>query len=552
MLRQLIISNYALIDHLEIDFKDGLSIITGETGAGKSIIIGALSLILGQKADARVVRDNTKKTVVEAVFDICNYNLKSFFEENDIEFDERECIIRRELNPSGRSRAFVNDTPVASAVLVALSQRLIDIHSQHSNALLLTGAYQLAVIDSLADNGALLTEYSGQYASLLEAEHRLEETRLRIDRNKADEEYYRFQLGQISSAGLTDGEQEELESRKNILDNLSLLRGNLSAACTLLNDGNSSAVGALSEAEHQIAALQGVYPNAGEISSRLDSALIEIKDIYETVSHDLDGIDGDPRELEAVEDRLNIIYSLQQRFRVESVKELLDIQAGLEKSLSEIENADDELHDLQMLVDKQKKEVGKLADKLTLSRKKAADAFAAELKSLVAYLGLKNFTSDISFEPVGFTKTGQDKICFKVSFNVNQKPLLIEQTASGGEISRLMLCIKAIIAKKMQLPSIIFDEIDTGISGEVANKIGELMRQMSANLQVLTITHLPQVAALGGSHYKVYKEDTPTETITRMKLLTEEERIGEIAGMLSGSSVDKAAIENAKSLMKIK
>lgn len=551
MLRRLSISNYALIEHLEIDLKDGLSIVTGETGAGKSIIIGALSLILGQRSDMKVVRDLSKKTIVEAVFDIQNYHLRDFFEQNDLDYFPSECIIRREIMPTGRTRSFVNDVPVTLALLSELSQRLIDIHSQHSNALLLTASYQLNVIDSLAGNAELRQAYKAAYSQLVEIRQAYEDMRARIDRNRQDEEYFRFQLEQLTSARLADGEQETLEQEKRILENLTVLRNSLTTVCMTLNDGDGSVAEMLSGAERQVASLGDIYEPSGSLSERIESILIEAKDIYETITKDLQRLGGDASGLDEIEERLSLIYTLQQKFRVGSVAELLALQANIQKSLEEIDNSDTELQSLQRQMAETEDTVGQLAEKLTVSRKKTSEMFMASLRKSVAYLGLKNFSGDIEFEQIPFSSTGHDRLHFKVSFNINQKPLLIEETASGGELSRLMLCIKSIIAEKMQLPTIIFDEIDTGVSGEVADKIGKLMKKISENIQVITITHLPQVAALGVQHYKVFKQDTATETLTRMKVLDEEGRIRELAGMLSGAEIDNAAIENAKSLMKI-
>jgi len=358
-------------------------------------------------------------------------------------------------------------------------------------------------------------------------------------------------LEQLTSARLADGEQETLEQEKRILENLTVLRNSLTTVCMTLNDGDGSVAEMLSGAERQVASLGDIYEPSGSLSERIESILIEAKDIYETITKDLQRLGGDASGLDEIEERLSLIYTLQQKFRVGSVAELLALQANIQKSLEEIDNSDTELQSLQRQMAETEDTVGQLAEKLTVSRKKTSEMFMASLRKSVAYLGLKNFSGDIEFEQIPFSSTGHDRLHFKVSFNINQKPLLIEETASGGELSRLMLCIKSIIAEKMQLPTIIFDEIDTGVSGEVADKIGKLMKKISENIQVITITHLPQVAALGVQHYKVFKQDTATETLTRMKVLDEEGRIRELAGMLSGAEIDNAAIENAKSLMKI-
>lgn len=549
MLQQLSISNYALIDQLDISFGNGLSIITGETGAGKSIVIGALSLILGQRADTKVIRDESKKTVVEATFDVESYDLFGFFEENDIDFAP-ECIVRREIMPNGRTRAFVNDTPVTLSLLGELSQKLIDIHSQHSNALLLRSSYQLSVIDSLAGNKDLLARYKEVYNSLVQARRIYEQEKEKIEKDKQDEEYIRFQLNQLTEANLEIGEEETLEKKKRKIENLALLQNNLSETCRILNDGDRSVLEMLSDAEKLVAVLESVYENASEIRDRIESASIELKDIADTVRQELSEMDGDIGELEMIDERLSLIYTLQQKFKVHSVEDLLALKQDMEQRVSAIDHSEEKLDDMMLQIEALEKNANALADSLSRARKSSAVSFMENLKEKARDLGLKNFNGAIAFERVDFSATGRDKIRFEVSFNVNRQLLPIEETASGGEMSRLMLCIKSLIATKMQLPTIIFDEIDTGVSGEIANKIGVMMKDISSSIQVVTITHLPQVAALGDRHYKVYKQDTEKETVTRMKELDAESRILEIAGMLSGSQVDSAAIENAKSLMK--
>lgn len=549
MLQQLSISNYALIDQLDISFGNGLSIITGETGAGKSIVIGALSLILGQRADTKVIRDESKKTVVEATFDVESYDLFGFFEENDIDFAP-ECIVRREIMPNGRTRAFVNDTPVTLSLLGELSQKLIDIHSQHSNALLLRPSYQLSVIDSLAGNKDLLARYKEVYNLLVQARRIYEQEKEKIEKDKQDEEYIRFQLNQLTEANLEIGEEETLEKKKRKIENLALLQNNLSETCRILNDGDRSVLEMLSDAEKLVAVLESVYENASEIRDRIESASIELKDIADTVRQELSEMDGDIGELEMIDERLSLIYTLQQKFKVHSVEDLLALKQDMEQRVSAIDHSEEKLDDMMLQIEALEKNANALADSLSRARKSTAVSFMENLKEKARDLGLKNFNGAIAFERVDFSATGRDKIRFEVSFNVNRQLLPIEETASGGEMSRLMLCIKSLIATKMQLPTIIFDEIDTGVSGEIANKIGVMMKDISSSIQVVTITHLPQVAALGDRHYKVYKQDTEKETVTRMKELDAESRILEIAGMLSGSQVDSAAIENAKSLMK--
>ncbi len=549
MLTRLVISNYALIDSLELDLGNGLSIITGETGAGKSIILGALSLLLGQRVDTKVIRNNDKKSYIEATFDVKNYHFQSFFKENDIDYDNI-CIIRREILPNGRTRAFINDTPVTLALLADLSIRLVDIHSQHSNTLLLRSDYQLSVIDNLSQNQLLLEEYSEVYKKYIADLNKLNSHIEKIEKLKADQEYYSFQLNSLTALNLKAGELEDLEKQQKRLENISDVKDCIWSVMNILEDGENSVISGLSSVTQYLTKLGKIEEDSQQLSERVESILIEVKDIYETVSQQNDSLVDDPNELERIEERLNSIYSLFQKFRVNSVEELLEIQSNLENSISEIEQSDFEISALQKEVDTDLVKITKLADEITKVRKKTADAFAKELLSIAQPLGMKNLVCQINFDKVKYNKQGQDQVHFLFAFNKSQNPMPIEHTASGGEMSRLMLCIKTIIAKRMNLPSIIFDEIDTGVSGEIANRIGEMMKSISKNIQVIAITHLPQVAAMGHCHYKVYKQDVGEQTITNIIELDEEQRVREIAGMLGGRVVDEAAINNAKSLLK--
>lgn len=551
MLTQLNISNYALIDSIEIPLKSGLTIITGETGAGKSIIMGALSLLLGQRADIKSIRNAEKKTIVEASFDISGYGLDSFLESNDIDKCGDECILRREILPTGRTRAFVNDTPVTLAVLSTLALRLVDIHSQHSNALLLSDSYQLQVIDSLADNKDLRTDYEQEYAKYAQLKKELAQLKERIEKNQANEEYFKFQLNQLKPLRLKEGEQEELETLYKKLSNVSMIKEKLWDATSLLGEGSSSIISKLAKVQNSLDDLKDVLEESGVLVERLESVAIEVQDIYDTVSAEVEDLYDDPAELERIDSRLSNIYSLQQRHHVNTVEELLKIQSELQKSLSEIENSEEELDSLQQALDNLMKVLSECADKLTTSRRTAAKRFEEALLQRAMPLGMKNLRCLVEFKKADFDKSGQDKVAFLFAFNKNQQLTPVEKTASGGEMSRLMLTIKSIVAQKMQLPSIIFDEVDTGVSGDVANKIGEMMKDISKNIQVITITHLPQVAALGDNHFKVFKTDVEDTTITNVRALDVNGRIQEIAGMLSGSQIDQAAINNAKSLLKI-
>ena len=549
MIKQLHISNYALIDRLDIGFADGLTIITGETGAGKSIILGALSLILGERADAKAIRDTSRKTVVEATFDIVGYRLEAFFTDNDIDWDEHECLLRRELSPTGRSRAFINDTPVALNLLRFLGTRLLDIHSQHSNMLLSQPAFQLSILDNIAGNSNLLDQYHTIYTAYREAEHELDETRKSIEQMRHNEDYIRFQLDQLQAMQLKPGEDQELEALQNKLSNVTELKESLWSVENDLDSEENSILERLSavaqrleESERNLAEMQGM-------SSRVRSALIDLKDIAQSVGSIVDTLNDDPAELARVDERLNNIYSLLRKHNAQDVNQLLGIQHDYERQLNEIEHNDDILHELAERVETCRKQALDLADQLSAKRVDASKRFSKDLLSLATPLGMKNLAFVVEFKTTDLTPSGTDQIEFMMAFNKNQRPMPVKDTASGGEISRVMLCIKTIIARHMQLPSIIFDEVDTGVSGDIAGMIGEMMADISQSIQVIAITHLPQVAANGDHHLRVYKTDNDIETLTHVEALGNDEHILEIARMLSGKDLNPAAIENAKSLI---
>ena len=549
MLKRLVISNYALIDNLEISLNGGLTIITGETGAGKSIILGALTLLLGERADVRSVRNSDKKTVVEGVFDISGYSIESFLSENDVDSYNSDCILRRELLPNGRSRAFVNDTPVTVSVLSELASRLIDIHSQHSNALLLNPVYQLDVIDGISTDKELKLKYAQIYDEYFDLKKRIEETKSRIEKNKADEEYFRFQLRQFDSVELDQDVINEMEKRRSTLENISEIKERLWNSSSILGNDDNSIVSGLSYLRQQLDGLIGIFDEAAAISQRVDSLYIESKDILDTLNGYVDNLNDDPDELEQINEKLSAVYSLQQRYHVKDVADLVKIKNDLEKALFEIDNSEEEISELQKKLGLISAKLEDAANKLTAERKSVASQFSEKLVAVAKPLGMKNLACKIEFLKIDYAKNGQDKIRFLFSFNKNQALMPVEKTASGGEISRLMLCLKSIIVEKMQLPSIIFDEIDTGVSGDIANKIGNMMKSISKKIQVIAITHLPQVAALGDYHYKVYKQDIGNLTVTNMAELNKIERINEIAGMLSGAQINAAAMDNAKSLL---
>lgn len=550
MLESLHISNYALIDRIDILFHEGFNVITGETGAGKSIILGALSLILGGRADTRVVADPSCKSVIEAVFRIEGYDaLKEYCLEADIEWDDDRCILRREIAPAGRSRAFVNDSPVPLTKLQAVAMRLIDIHSQHQNQLLSTPEFQLMVIDTLAGNGQRLREYSLRYNSLREAIRRLKAMKLRVEKSREDEEFTRYQLEQLESLALTPGEQEELEKEREVLTNLTAIKESLDRAVMSLMRDDDNAIDLIDTAIDACDDLDGVLNTADDIPSRLESAKIEISDIASTLEDMNERLAADPGRLEAVEDRLNSIYSLCHKHHLDNADELIELRDTLRGKLAELDNSDDCVADLEREARRAKALAKETALEISAARKEEAVRFADHLRETAMPLGMKNLRVEVEIMPADINSTGIDSLRFMVAFNKNQPLMPVGDTASGGEISRLMLSIKTIIASRMSLPSIIFDEIDTGVSGDVANRMALMMREISKSIQVTTITHLPQVAAKGDTQYRVYKEDDENSTHTRIIQLTDDQRIDAIASMLGGSEVDDAARQAAISLL---
>lgn len=550
MLKSLHISNYALIDTVDISFHHGFNIITGETGAGKSIMLGALSLILGGRADLKAVRDSGKKSVIEASFEVNKYpKLKEYCLDNDIEWDDTLCILRREIAPAGRSRAFINDSPVTLDLLSHVAMQLVDIHSQHQNQLLTSGDFQLRVIDNLAGNGELLSEYHRRYASYRNALKRLHDTKKLLEQNRNDEDFTRFQLEQLDELGLTDGEQEQLEHDRDILSNITDIKTTISGALDALSEGTHNALASLAETSDYCEELTRYLEDSDNIGERLETVRIELRDIAETLTAYDQEFQADPEELEAIESRLNTIYSLQQKHRVSTVAELVALREELREKLERLENSSFTIEELEKEARRAKNAAKQLAAELSQRRVEEAARFEETLRQQAMPLGMKNLRTQVKVTPGELTPTGMDKIEFLFAFNKNQPLMPVSGTASGGEISRLMLSIKAIIATKMQLPSIIFDEVDTGVSGDVANRMGVMMKDISRNIQVITITHLPQVAAKGNAHFKVYKEDDDNATHTRLRELSATDRVDELALMLSGSTVDEAARANARSLL---
>lgn len=552
MISRLHIENYALIDTLDIEFTPGLNIITGETGAGKSIILGALSMLLGERASMRAIRVPDRKSIVEATFNIDGYdNLRSWVESNDVDWDGRECTLRRELLPGGRTRSFVNDTPVNVSRLGDLGRMLIDIHSQNQNQLLASAEYQLKILDSIASSAGVLQQYQQDYAAWRSAEKRLADARKTLAQNRADEEFIRFRLSQLDEARLVAGEQEELESERELQANMTQIKQTLTDVLNLLSNGDSPALANLSDAVDATEDLSEVLDDAAELARRLDSARLEIQDIAETLADYDSNLGANPQALEQIEERLGEIYSLESRHHVDSVEELIAIRDNLRAKLEIITDGDMAIDELSFAAVTAKNACEATAKKLTRLRKQAAEKFAAELLETAAPLGMPNLRCEIAVDRSdNLTPVGADSVEFRFAFNKNQSPQPVGGAASGGEISRLMLSIKSIVVERLKLPSIVFDEVDTGVSGDVANRMGAMMLSIAKSLQVITITHLPQVAARGVSHFKVFKEDDLETTHTRIRRLNDNERVAELALMLSGSTTDSAAIANAESLLK--
>lgn len=553
MLKQLYIRNFTLIDTLDIHFNPGFSVITGETGAGKSIILGAINLLLGQRADVKSIKSNSSKCVIEAHFDISRYNMQDFFIENNIDFDDTDCILRRELNSSGKTRAFINDTPVALNLMRSLGQQLIDIHSQHQNLLLNEEDFQLNVVDIIAKDRELLIKYKEHFNAYKDAKKAVDRLCKEIEENKKNEDYIRFQLKELTEAELKDGMQEELERESEKLSHVEEIKTALYSAGTSLNsyESDNNVLDKVKEASRSIIGITSIYPEISSISDRLESCFIELKDISDEINSEADNIEFDPSRLEQINSQLDKIYSLEQKYHVSNIADLINIQNNLEKQISNIDNSDEELDKLKSEEARLLKECEAIASKLTEIRTKASKVIEQEMRNRLIPLGIPNVRFSIKIENKNISEDGHDRISFLFSANTSTPVQPVAQVASGGEIARVMLSLKAMISGAVKLPTIIFDEIDTGVSGKIAEKMGDIMQEMGkANRQVISITHLPQIAAKGTTHYKVFKEETEHGTSSRMLILSKDERTKEIAQMLSGSEISDAAINNAKELLK--
>lgn len=549
MIETLTISNYALIDHIELTFQPGLNIITGETGAGKSIMLGALSMLFGNRADTKVVRDKDKKSVVEGVFDITNYDeIEKILTENDIDLLNKQLILRREITTAGRSRSFVNDVPVQLTLLREIAIRLVDLHSQHQNLLLADNEYQLTLVDTMLNDKSAKSKYSEAYDTFRIALKKYQTAKRASETSKAEEEYLRYQLQLLERLNLQSGEQEALEQEYNILSNVNHIKGSLCQILELFDGNENNILNSLRQSESAINELDSLAESE-TLNERIETLRIEATDIKDTVEAINNRLEADPQRLSYVEERLNEIYSIQRKLSVDSEDALIAMYKELGERIDSIDNSDERIKQYASKAKIAKKQAIEQAASLTEARRDVAAKFRESLLTSATPLGMKNLRAEIEISPTELSASGADKVNFLFAFNKNQALMPVKDTASGGEISRLMLSIKALVAEHVQLPSIIFDEVDTGVSGDVANRMGKLMKDISRRIQVIVITHLPPVAAKGDVHFKVFKEDTETTTNTKVRKLSEEERIEELALMLSGDKNNEAARNTARSLI---
>lgn len=549
MLKRLHIDNYALIESSEIDFESGFTVITGETGAGKSILLGALGLLMGDKVESKYFKDAEKKCVIEATFDLSNYNLQSFFDENELEYDD-ETIVRKEIQTSGKARQFVNDSPVSLSVLKSLGDRLIDIHSQHQNLLIKDDEFQLSVVDAVADTKIELEQYAAQYKNWKKLSQELEKLKLQQEQDRENQDYLESQLEKLTSANLVEGEQTELEEEQNVLSNADTIRESLGNAYWNMEDDDSSIASRLKESINSMNKVADMVSGMEELVERSNSLLADIKDISATLSDYIDKVDSDPKRLEFIQQRLDTIYTLERRFKVDSVEELIQTRKDLEKRVARFTSSSEELEDLEKEVEKARKELSKSAKTLSDKRKNNADKIADSIVQNLVEMGMPASKLKVEVSQIdGFSPLGIDEVRFLFSANKDKTLLPISDIASGGEISRVMLSLKNLLSQVSSLPTVILDEIDTGISGEVAGRMGKVMKKMATRMQVISITHLPQIAAQGDNHFMVFKADKGEKIVSSIKLLSQDERVDEIAQMLSGASPTDAARANARELM---
>lgn len=553
MIKTLYIRNFTLIEELSMQLYPGFSVITGETGAGKSIILGAIGLLLGNRADSKTIKQGAERCTIEAHFEISRYNLRSFFDENDIDYDDEDCILRRELTATGKSRAFINDTPVPLTLMRELGEQLVDVHSQHQNLLLQKEDFQLGVLDIIADDHKQLTDYQDAYDSYRESLRRLEQMQAEIEQSRKNEDFVRFQYQELHAAALKSGEQEELEQQADMLNHAEEIKQAFFETDNLLSAENTGIVSQLKRAFSSIKSVEKVFPKTENMSERIDSAYIELKDVAAEISSLLESIDFDPAQLDAVNERLDNLYTLQKKYHVATTEELIEKEKQLAEQLSHIENSDDELKELEEQTAACLKKAEQLAQQLTRMRKDAAKIVEKQMLERLVPLGIPYIRFGVNLTSKPLAADGADKVSFLFSANTSTPMQPVSQVASGGEIARVMLSLKAMISGAVKLPTIIFDEIDTGVSGKIAEKMALMMQEMgNKDRQVISITHLPQIAARGSHHYKVFKVETPQGTQTQMKQLEPDERIHEIAQMLSGESVTEAAFQNSRELLGVK
>ncbi len=554
MLKSLNIRNYALIDQLDITFENGFSVITGETGAGKSILLGAIGLLLGQRADLKMIKAGEQRCTIEAHFDLSNYNFADYFATHELDFDGTECIIRRELTASGKSRAFINDTPTSLNELKELGEQLIDIHSQHQNLLLNKENFQTQVLDAVAQDRKQLDEYCLLFKDYQQAQAAYEQARLQAEKDRGEQDYMAYQYAQLEEAHLTEGEEEELEQELSTLEHAEDIKSTLFQTHSLLENDEAGIVSQLRDAQRQLSNIAHVYAPAQELSERLESCYIEVRDIADELSDAVERIDYDPERLALVNDRITLLHNLKQKFHVEDTQQLIALREDLSKRLSLIENSDEQLQQMQQRIAAVEAQLRQSAEVLSQKRKEAARKVEKEMCQRLVPLGMPNVQFQVDIKSGNpFSSNGCDKVTFLFTANKNTPLQPISQVASGGEIARLMLSLKAMISGVVKLPTIIFDEIDTGVSGHIAEKMAEIMQEMGGTnrRQVISITHLPQIAAKGSQHYRVFKTDDTEGTTSHIVRLSNEERIEELARMLSGSTLTQAAIDNAKALLKL-
>ena len=550
MLKHLYIKNFTLIDELDIALYEGFSVITGETGAGKSIILGAIALLLGQRADSKTIKQGAEKCVIEAHFDLSRYNMQAFFDENDIEYDADDCIIRRELTAAGKSRAFINDTPVALSMLKELGDQLMDVHSQHQNLLLNKQDFQLEVVDIIADDAAQLAKYQQTYTAYQAAEKELAELQAAIERNRENRDFLQFQYEELENAHLVEGEQEELEQRSDTMEHSEDIKSALYTTDNALSADQNGVIEQLRSSLSALRSIEAVYPEVGDLIQRIDSSYIDLKDVAHEISSLLESVDFDPAELDQVNNRLDRIYELEKKYHVDAIEALIEKREMLHQQLQAIENGDESLDEVKARVSQLEAQARKEAEALTKLRTKAAKKIEDEMQKRLVPLGMPHVRFSIQLTTIELGVNGCDRVSFLFSANTSTPLQPVSQVASGGEIARVMLSLKAMISGAVKLPTIIFDEIDTGVSGKTAEMMAQIMKEMGGHgRQVISITHLPQIAALGSVHYKVEKNETANGTTSKMRQLDADERIREIAQMLSGSDVSEAAIQNAKALL---